>query len=81
MFFLLCFFANLFAQQVTGKHYECIDQFCSYTHRDLAPRDISGTSDPFTRVIFNNHSAETSVSSMCVHVFVSVEPEVQVLPL
>ncbi|KAF3851055.1 hypothetical protein F7725_012827 [Dissostichus mawsoni] len=28
--------------------------------RDLAPRDISGTSDPFTRVIFNNHSAETS---------------------
>uniref|UniRef100_A0A669CNH8 RAS protein activator like 1 n=1 Tax=Oreochromis niloticus TaxID=8128 RepID=A0A669CNH8_ORENI len=29
--------------------------------RDLAPRDISGTSDPFTRVIFNNHSAETSI--------------------
>uniref|UniRef100_A0A665X010 RAS protein activator like 1 n=1 Tax=Echeneis naucrates TaxID=173247 RepID=A0A665X010_ECHNA len=24
--------------------------------RDLAPRDISGTSDPFARVIFNNHS-------------------------
>ncbi|XP_033947474.1 rasGAP-activating-like protein 1 isoform X2 [Pseudochaenichthys georgianus] len=29
--------------------------------RDLAPRDISGTSDPFTRLIFNNHSAETSI--------------------
>uniref|UniRef100_A0A671UMJ0 RAS protein activator like 1 n=1 Tax=Sparus aurata TaxID=8175 RepID=A0A671UMJ0_SPAAU len=29
--------------------------------RDLAPRDISGTSDPFGRVIFNNHSAETSI--------------------
>lgn len=31
-------------------------------HRDVAPRDISGTSDPFARVLFNNHSAETSVS-------------------
>ncbi|KAM9391907.1 rasGAP-activating-like protein 1 [Pholidichthys leucotaenia] len=29
--------------------------------RDLAPRDISGTSDPFARVTFNNHSAETSI--------------------
>ncbi|XP_029960061.1 rasGAP-activating-like protein 1 isoform X2 [Salarias fasciatus] len=29
--------------------------------RDLAPRDICGTSDPFARVIFNNHSAETSI--------------------
>ncbi|XP_072244418.1 rasGAP-activating-like protein 1 isoform X2 [Leuresthes tenuis] len=29
--------------------------------RDLAPRDISGTSDPFARVIFNNHSAETTI--------------------
>uniref|UniRef100_A0A8C4ITS0 RasGAP-activating-like protein 1 n=1 Tax=Dicentrarchus labrax TaxID=13489 RepID=A0A8C4ITS0_DICLA len=29
--------------------------------RDLAPRDISGTSDPFARVIFNNHSAETAI--------------------
>ncbi|XP_041644172.1 rasGAP-activating-like protein 1 isoform X2 [Cheilinus undulatus] len=29
--------------------------------RDLAPRDISGTSDPFARVIYNNHSAETSI--------------------
>ncbi|KAM3867857.1 rasGAP-activating-like protein 1 [Diretmus argenteus] len=29
--------------------------------RDLAPRDISGTSDPFARVIVNNHSAETSI--------------------
>lgn len=28
---------------------------------DLAPRDISGTSDPFTRIIYNNLSAETSV--------------------
>lgn len=41
-------------------------------HRDLAPRDISGTSDPFARVIFNNHSAETSVS--CVHVHVHCVP-------
>lgn len=39
-------------------------------NRDLAPRDISGTSDPFTRVIFNNHSAETSVSFLRVHVHV-----------
>ncbi|XP_041958215.1 rasGAP-activating-like protein 1 isoform X3 [Alosa sapidissima] len=29
--------------------------------RDLAPRDISGTSDPFTRILYNNHSAETSI--------------------
>lgn len=29
--------------------------------RDLAPRDTSGTSDPFARVVFNNHSAETSI--------------------
>ncbi|KAJ8285824.1 hypothetical protein GJAV_G00031320 [Gymnothorax javanicus] len=29
--------------------------------RDLAPRDISGTSDPFARVLFNSHSAETSI--------------------
>uniref|UniRef100_A0A3B3DJZ2 RAS protein activator like 1 n=1 Tax=Oryzias melastigma TaxID=30732 RepID=A0A3B3DJZ2_ORYME len=29
--------------------------------RDLAPRDISGTSDPFARVIFNSRSAETSI--------------------
>nr|XP_020446135.1 rasGAP-activating-like protein 1 isoform X1 [Monopterus albus] len=29
--------------------------------RDLAPRDISGTSDPFARIIFNSHSAETSI--------------------
>ncbi|XP_008304080.1 rasGAP-activating-like protein 1 [Stegastes partitus] len=29
--------------------------------RDLAPRDISGTSDPFARVLFDNHSAETSI--------------------
>ncbi|CAB1319676.1 unnamed protein product, partial [Coregonus sp. 'balchen'] len=28
---------------------------------DLAPRDISGTSDPFARILFNNHSAETSI--------------------
>lgn len=44
------------------------------THRDLAPRDISGTSDPFARVIFNNHSAETAVSSMCVHVLCVCPP-------
>ncbi|XP_030636297.1 rasGAP-activating-like protein 1 [Chanos chanos] len=29
--------------------------------RDLAPRDISGTSDPFTRIIYNNLSTETSI--------------------
>ncbi|XP_076126792.1 rasGAP-activating-like protein 1 [Alosa pseudoharengus] len=29
--------------------------------RDLAPRDISGTSDPFTRILYNNHRAETSI--------------------
>ncbi|KAL4660398.1 rasGAP-activating-like protein 1 isoform X1 [Arapaima gigas] len=29
--------------------------------RDLAPRDISGASDPFARLLFNNHSAETSI--------------------
>ncbi|XP_072538128.1 rasGAP-activating-like protein 1 [Salminus brasiliensis] len=29
--------------------------------RDLAPRDITGTSDPFTRIIYNNLSAETSI--------------------
>ncbi|XP_059105369.1 rasGAP-activating-like protein 1 isoform X3 [Peromyscus eremicus] len=28
--------------------------------RDLAPRDISGTSDPFARVFWGNHSLETS---------------------
>ncbi|XP_051888171.1 rasGAP-activating-like protein 1 [Pristis pectinata] len=28
--------------------------------RDLAPRDISGTSDPFARVVFNNKTAETA---------------------
>uniref|UniRef100_A0A3Q2CER4 RAS protein activator like 1 n=1 Tax=Cyprinodon variegatus TaxID=28743 RepID=A0A3Q2CER4_CYPVA len=34
---------------------------CQVIEADLAPRDISGTSDPFGRVIFNNHSAETSI--------------------
>ncbi|XP_062399774.1 rasGAP-activating-like protein 1 [Sardina pilchardus] len=29
--------------------------------RDLAPRDISGTSDPFARILYKNHSAETSI--------------------
>ncbi|XP_058889265.1 rasGAP-activating-like protein 1 [Acipenser ruthenus] len=29
--------------------------------RDLAPRDISGTSDPFARILFNNRTAETSI--------------------
>uniref|UniRef100_A0A3P8ST40 RAS protein activator like 1 n=1 Tax=Amphiprion percula TaxID=161767 RepID=A0A3P8ST40_AMPPE len=50
--------------------------------RDLAPRDISGTSDPFARVLFNNHSAETSVSTVCVHihyVLVALEPEARVI--
>nr|XP_044989087.1 rasGAP-activating-like protein 1 isoform X2 [Jaculus jaculus] len=30
------------------------------TERDLAPRDISGTSDPFARVIWGSQSVETS---------------------
>lgn len=30
--------------------------------RDLAPRDISGTSDPFARVFWGSQSLETSVS-------------------
>ncbi|KAK1156628.1 rasGAP-activating-like protein 1 isoform X2 [Acipenser oxyrinchus oxyrinchus] len=29
--------------------------------RDLAPRDISGSSDPFARILFNNRTAETSI--------------------
>ncbi|XP_041078797.1 rasGAP-activating-like protein 1 isoform X1 [Polyodon spathula] len=29
--------------------------------RDLAPRDISGTSDPFARILLNNRTAETSI--------------------
>ncbi|XP_066500732.1 rasGAP-activating-like protein 1 [Hoplias malabaricus] len=29
--------------------------------RDLAPRDITGTSDPFTRILYKNLSAETSI--------------------
>ncbi|XP_039628169.1 rasGAP-activating-like protein 1 isoform X2 [Polypterus senegalus] len=29
--------------------------------RDLAPRDISGTSDPFVRIMFNSQTAETSI--------------------
>ncbi|XP_032899232.1 rasGAP-activating-like protein 1 isoform X1 [Amblyraja radiata] len=28
--------------------------------RDLAPRDISGTSDPFARLVFNNKTTETA---------------------
>lgn len=36
--------------------------FSSSVPRDLAPRDISGTSDPFARVFWGNHSLETSVS-------------------
>ncbi|KAA8592820.1 hypothetical protein FQN60_018275 [Etheostoma spectabile] len=44
------------------KNTEKINLRCQVIEaRDLAPRDISGTSDPFTRVIFNNHSAETSI--------------------
>uniref|UniRef100_A0A8D0GU36 C2 domain-containing protein n=1 Tax=Sphenodon punctatus TaxID=8508 RepID=A0A8D0GU36_SPHPU len=29
--------------------------------RDLAPRDISGTSDPFARVLWNGHTLETAI--------------------
>uniref|UniRef100_A0A3B4BJV0 Uncharacterized protein n=1 Tax=Periophthalmus magnuspinnatus TaxID=409849 RepID=A0A3B4BJV0_9GOBI len=44
------------------KHSEKISLRCQVIEaRDLAPRDTSGTSDPFARVIFNNHSAETSI--------------------
>lgn len=54
---IFCFFFSprLFLIHLSG----CVIIIC----RDLAPRDISGTSDPFTRVICKNHSAETSVSS------------------
>ncbi|XP_056585728.1 rasGAP-activating-like protein 1 isoform X1 [Triplophysa dalaica] len=42
-----------------------VDRTCLKCHvieaRDLAPRDISGTSDPFTRIIYNNLSVETSI--------------------
>ncbi|XP_076859491.1 RAS protein activator like 1 isoform X4 [Brachyhypopomus gauderio] len=38
---------------------------CLHCHiieaRDLAPRDITGTSDPFTRILYKKLSAETSV--------------------
>ncbi|XP_067270660.1 rasGAP-activating-like protein 1 isoform X3 [Pseudorasbora parva] len=41
------------------------DRSCLTCHvieaRDLAPRDVSGTSDPFARIIHNNVSAETSI--------------------
>ncbi|OCT98141.1 hypothetical protein XELAEV_18010371mg [Xenopus laevis] len=43
------------------------DQYKSTLHchvleaRDLAPRDISGTSDPFVRIFCNNQTLETSV--------------------
>uniref|UniRef100_A0A6I8SP30 RAS protein activator like 1 (GAP1 like) n=1 Tax=Xenopus tropicalis TaxID=8364 RepID=A0A6I8SP30_XENTR len=43
------------------------DQYRSTLHchvleaRDLAPRDISGTSDPFVRIFCNNQTLETSV--------------------
>ncbi|XP_077418050.1 RAS protein activator like 1 [Vanacampus margaritifer] len=44
------------------KHTEKIVLRCDVIEaRDLAPRDISGTSDPFARVIYNNRSAETSI--------------------
>ncbi|XP_072770435.1 rasGAP-activating-like protein 1 isoform X2 [Nerophis lumbriciformis] len=44
------------------KHTEKIVLRCDVIEaRDLAPRDISGTSDPFARVIYNNYSAETSI--------------------
>nr|XP_021334215.1 rasGAP-activating-like protein 1 [Danio rerio] len=42
------------------KHRSCLS--CHIIEaRDLAPRDITGTSDPFTRIIYNNLSAETSI--------------------
>uniref|UniRef100_W5KEC1 RAS protein activator like 1b (GAP1 like) n=1 Tax=Astyanax mexicanus TaxID=7994 RepID=W5KEC1_ASTMX len=34
---------------------------CHVIEADLAPRDITGTSDPFTRILYNNLSAETSI--------------------
>lgn len=34
----------------------------SFVSRDLAPRDITGTSDPFARVFWGSQSLETSVS-------------------
>uniref|UniRef100_A0A4W4EE99 RAS protein activator like 1 n=1 Tax=Electrophorus electricus TaxID=8005 RepID=A0A4W4EE99_ELEEL len=43
---------------------EFISGICFVLHvscRDLAPRDITGTSDPFTRILYNNLSAETSI--------------------
>uniref|UniRef100_A0A3Q2Y5J9 RAS protein activator like 1 n=1 Tax=Hippocampus comes TaxID=109280 RepID=A0A3Q2Y5J9_HIPCM len=43
------------------KHTEKIVLRCDVIEADLAPRDISGTSDPFARVIYNSHSAETSI--------------------
>ncbi len=44
------------------------EALCLCGYSDLAPRDISGTSDPFTRIIYNNLSAETSVrSSVSIH--------------
>ncbi|XP_061135802.1 rasGAP-activating-like protein 1 [Syngnathus typhle] len=44
------------------KHTEKIVLQCGVIEaRDLAPRDISGTSDPFARVIYSSHSAETSI--------------------
>ncbi|XP_061762822.1 rasGAP-activating-like protein 1 [Nerophis ophidion] len=44
------------------KHTEKIVLRCEVIEaRDLAPRDISGTSDPFAKVIYNNYSAETSI--------------------
>ncbi|XP_049619998.1 rasGAP-activating-like protein 1 isoform X2 [Syngnathus scovelli] len=44
------------------KHTEKIGLRCGVIEaRDLAPRDSSGTSDPFARVIYSSHSAETSI--------------------
>ncbi len=54
---------HLFLSQSESWSVVCL---CGYS--DLAPRDISGTSDPFTRIIYNNLSAETSVrSSVSIH--------------
>lgn len=40
----------------------CSPLLSSSVSRDLAPRDISGTSDPFARVFWGSQSLETSVS-------------------
>uniref|UniRef100_A0A8C5WZ48 RAS protein activator like 1 n=1 Tax=Laticauda laticaudata TaxID=8630 RepID=A0A8C5WZ48_LATLA len=45
---LICFFLSLIRS-------------CLLALRDLAPRDLSGTSDPFARVLFNGQILETAI--------------------